>query len=73
MTAAVMHRLSIAIEAMEQCRRSIRGTAADSRNCGKHAADATLSAIRAQTQVEQALKDMVEAIRGDEDNEEDAA
>jgi hypothetical protein len=63
MTTAVMHRLSIAIEAIEQCRKSIRGTASDSRNCGTHAADATLSAIRAQTHIEQALKDLVEATK----------
>lgn len=71
MTAAVMHRLSIAIEAMEQCRRSIGKTITDSERRGQHAGDATMSAIRAQTQVEQALKDLVEAIRGEE--EEDAA
>jgi hypothetical protein len=55
--------MAIAIEAIEQCRKSIRGTVADSANRGSHAADAALSAIRAQTQIEQALRDMVESVK----------
>lgn len=72
MNVAVMHRLSIAIEAMEQCRATLRGaTSVEPIAHGRAMAAATLSAIRAQTQVEQALKDIVEAVRG-EDNEEAA-
>ena len=64
MTAAVMHRLSLAIEAIEQCREEIRRACArDADVAGKASADATMSAIRAQSQIEIALREMVEATR----------
>lgn len=66
-----MHRMSIAIEAIEQCRKEIRNCCSGKpEKQGAAAAAAAFSAIRAQTQIEQALKDMVQATRNEE---EDAA
>lgn len=72
MTAAVMHRLSLAIEAIEQCRREIRSACSGNPDVvGRATAAASFSAIRAQAQVELVLREMVEATKatGDEDEE----
>jgi hypothetical protein len=67
MTAAVMHRLSMAIEAIEQCRKEITRTCSGRPEVvGAASASASFSAIRAQSLIEVALNEMVEATKGEE-------
>jgi hypothetical protein len=61
-TAAVMQRVSLAIEAMEQIRRQTRDVC-DPRKTGEAAAQIALTAIRAQSQLEIVLREMVEATK----------
>jgi NTP pyrophosphatase (non-canonical NTP hydrolase) len=67
-TAAVMHRVSLAIEALEQIRKQSR-EACDPRRTGDVSAQIAMTAIRAQSQLEVALREMVQAIRGEDEEE----
>lgn len=71
MTAAVMHRVSLAIEALEQIRKQSRD-ACDPQKAGGVSAQIVMTAIRAQSQLEVALKEITAAIRGANDDEEAA-